>query len=150
MKRSVLWPLLFPFLAFALLASGLLQPLPANASSFLARQSTGQHVPPNSSNNLSYHGGRVMVGTVTTYAIFWEPTGSYVSPTYNSLILQYFQDVGRSPIYHNNRQYANAQNKHPTNSVLGGSWVDTRPYPGSDLQEGDIHQQSTLRLQTTT
>jgi hypothetical protein len=148
MKRSVLWPLLFPFLAFTLLAAGLLHSLSANASSFLARQATEQRVPPNSSTNLSYHGGRVMVGTVTTYAIFWEPTGSYVSPTYNSLILQYFQDVGHSPLYHNNMQYANAKNKHPSNSILGGSWVDTRPYPGSELQEVDIQHEVTLAMQT--
>src|SRR5258707_14929136 len=148
MKRSVPWPLLFPFLAFTLLAAGLLHLSSANASSVLARQVIERHILPNSSTNLSYHGGRVMVGTVTTYAIFWEPTGSYVSPTYNSLILQYFQDVGHSPLYHNNTQYTNAKNKYPTNSILGGSWVDTRPYPGSELQEVDIQHEVTLAMQS--
>ena len=56
-----------------------------------------QHERLASTGNLTYHGGHVMVGTVTTYAIFWEPPGFYVSPTYNSLILQYFNDVGRLP-----------------------------------------------------
>ncbi len=89
-----------------------------------------------------------MVGTVKTYAIFWEPTGSYVSPTYNSLILRYFQDVGGTPLYHNNSQYANSHNKHPVTSTLGGSWLDTRPYPGPKLMETDIQQEVTLALQT--
>lgn len=148
MKRSVLWSLFFPFLAFALLAPLLLQPLPAAASSLLARQAAGQHSTLNPSVNLSYHGGRVMVGTVTTYAIFWEPPGYYVSPTYNSLILRYFRDVGGSPLYHNLTQYTNARGKHPSHSVLGGSWVDTRAYPGSELQETDIQHEVTLAMQT--
>lgn len=92
-------------------------------------------------NTLYYHGGPVMTGTVTTYAIFWEPTGSYVSPNYNSLILQYFNDVGASPLYHNNRQYYNAKGKYPVGSVPGGSWLDTRPYPASSLQESDIQKE---------
>jgi hypothetical protein len=83
-------------LVLALLASGQQQSMPAMAASFPGTYATGQapsaHLTP--TTNLSYHGGPVMVDSVTTYAIFWEPTGSYVSPTYNSLILQYFNDVG--------------------------------------------------------
>jgi hypothetical protein len=149
-KRNVLGPSLFSLLVFTLLASGLLQSMPAMAASLPGPYATGQgpsaHLSP--TTNLNYHGGPVMVGTVTTYAIFWEPTGSYVSPTYNSLILQYFQDVGHSPLYHNNTQYANAKNKHPIHSLLGGSWVDTRPYPGSELQEVDIQHEVTLAMQS--
>src|SRR5579872_4439517 len=147
MKRHVLSPL--PFLALALLIIALLQALPANASSVLARPSTEQHVSDNPTANLAYHGGRVMVGTVTTYAIFWEPPGRYVSPRYNSLILQYFNDVGGTPLYHNLEQYPNAHGTHPVTSVLGGSWVDTRPYPtnNNELQETDIQNEVTHAMQ---
>ncbi len=152
MKRSILRFSLFSssLLALLLLASGLVQPLTVNAASLSARQAAGQHANLNpNSGNLTYHGGPVMVGTVKTYAIFWEPIDSYVSPTYNSLILQYFNDVGRSPLYHNNRQYTNAKGKRPTNSVLGGSWIDTRPYPaGNQLQQSDIEGEITLAMKT--
>lgn len=150
MKRRVLWPSLFSLLALALLASGTLQPLSANASSFVGARNVGQHGRLASTGNLAYHGGHVMVSTVTTYAIFWEPVGFYVSPTYNSLILQYFKDVGSSPLYHNLTQYDNAHGKHPVTSILGGSWVDTRAYPttGNKLQEVDIQHEVTLAMQT--
>src|SRR5439155_25160929 len=38
-----------------------------------------------SGGNLSYHGGSVM-HTNRTYAIFWEPGGSTVTPSYNQTI----------------------------------------------------------------
>lgn len=147
MKRKVLWPSLFSLLALVLLVSG---SLPASASSFSGTHSTGQHVKLAPTGNLMYHGGHVMVGTVTTYAIFWEPSGTYVSPTYNSLILQYFNDVGSSPLYHNLTQYYNAHSKQPVTSVLGGSWLDTQAYPttGNKLQEVDIQHEVTLAMQT--
>src|SRR5437588_10379877 len=114
--------------------------MPAMAASLPGTYATGQgpsaHLTP--TTNLSYHGGPVMVGTVTTYAIFWEPTGSYVSPTYNSLILRYFNDVGSSPLYHNITQYSNTQGKRPRHPALGGSWVDIPPHPGPRLQETDL------------
>ncbi len=150
MKRNVQGPSLFSLLALTLLASGLLQSLPAMAASFPGSYATGQalsaHLTP--TTNLSYHGGPVMVDSVTTYAIFWEPTGSYVSPTYNSLILQYFTDVGGSPLYHNITQYSNSHGKSPLNSVLGGSWVDTQPYPNSRLSEWQIRQEVKHAIQT--
>ncbi len=150
MKRNVLGPWLYSLLALTLLASGILQSMPAMAASFLGTYATGQgpsaQLTPTA--NLSYHGGPVMVDIVTTYAIFWEPTGSYVSPTYNSLILQYFNDVGGSSLYHNITQYSNSHGKFPLNSVLGGSWVDTRPYPGSQLPEAQIRHEVTRAMQT--
>ena len=36
-----------------------------------------------STGNLIYHGGPVMAGNMKAYAIFWEPSGSFVSSTYN-------------------------------------------------------------------
>ncbi len=150
MKRSELWHLLFPLLAFALVAPGLLYPLAAHATSSHVLHPVEQHKQRHpDTGNLSYHGGPVMVGTVTTYAIFWEPPGFYVSPNYNSLILQYFKDVGKSPIYHNNSQYSNSSGKYPVASVLGGSWVDTRPYPttNNQLQDADTRNEINYAMQ---
>src|SRR5579859_1232245 len=97
---------LLPLLTLALLVAALMGPLSASAATagkgHLAR--TKQNSYSASASNLLYHGGPVMGGTAHAYAIFWEPTGSFVSSTYNSLITRYFHDIGPSPLYHNNIQ----------------------------------------------
>jgi hypothetical protein len=95
-----------------------------------------------SSNNLAYGGGPVMGGTTNVYAIFWEPTGS-VSANYNSLIERYFNDVGGSPLYHNNTQYTDSNGNVPSNTHLAGTWVDTTAYPESPLLDSDIQNEVT-------
>ncbi len=88
------------------------------------------------SNPLSYYGGPVMQSSIT-YAIFWEPptlqdgTTTYVSSTYNSLIEQYFNDVGGSGLYNNNIQYYDTTGHMLNSSTLGGVWFDSSPYPPS-------------------
>ncbi len=94
-------------------------------------------------SNLTYHGGPVMAGTANVYAIFWEPTGSYVSSTYNSLIERYFGDIGSSPLYHINTQYTQTGGGYPSNAVLAGSWVDTAAYPSGTLQDSNIQAEVT-------
>ena len=84
-----------------------------------------------------------MVNTANAYAIFWEPTGSYVSPTYNSLILRYFGDVGSSRLYHNNTQYTQSGGGFPSSAVLASSWVDTAAYPGSTLSDAQVQREVT-------
>ena len=95
--------------------------------------------------NLTYHNGRVMATKETSYAIFWEPPtlqngqAAFVSPTYNSLISQYFGDVGGNSLYKNNTQYFEKKGTTQRNisnvSSLGGSWVDTSAYPASDCSD---------------
>jgi hypothetical protein len=92
-------------------------------------------------SNVLYYGGPIMPGIMQAYAIFWEPTGSYASPTYNSLITRYFGDVGSSPLYHNNTQYTDINGNCPSGADLAGSWVDTAPYPSSTLQDSDIQNE---------
>jgi hypothetical protein len=125
---------------------GFLQPLSANAASVSKTHLTGtrQNMHPNAGyGNLRYYGGPVMVNTANAYAIFWEPTGSYVSPTYNSLILRYFGDVGSSSLYHNNTQYTQSSGGYPNNSGLAASWVDTASYPGGTLSDAQIQGEVT-------
>ncbi len=88
-----------------------------------------------------------MGGTTQAYAIFWEPTGSTVSATYNSLILRYFGDVGGSGLYHNNAQYKDSHGNTPSSAVLGGSWVDTAPYPSGKLSDSQIRQEVSHAMQ---
>jgi len=94
--------------------------------------------------NVTYHGGPVMAGPTNVYAIFWEPSSS-VSAHYNTLIERYFNDVGSSPLYKINNQYAQADNTFPTNAVLAGTLVDTTsPYPHlSPLLDSDIQGEVT-------
>ena len=145
MKQKLRMLSLSPLLTIALLVLALLLPLNASAATgniHLLR--TKHQASPNAGfGNLSYHGGPVMVGTASAYAIFWEPSGSYVSSTYNSLLLRYFGDVGGSSLYHNNTQYTQSGGGAPSNSVLGGSWVDTAAYPSGTLSDAQVQAEVT-------
>jgi hypothetical protein len=119
--------LLLPLLTVVVAAGWLMNPSSAHASS---------------GGNLIYHGGPVMAGNMKAYAIFWEPTGSFVSPTYNELIQRYFRDSGDSGLYANNQQYTQADGRAPTHAKLAGTFVDTSPYPSTPfLQDADIQHE---------
>jgi hypothetical protein len=135
---------MLPLLSFVVLALALLGPLSASAapaSSYHHVMRTKQQAPRPRGSNLSYHGGPVMAGTANAYAIFWEPTGSFVSPTYNSLITRYFGDIGGSSLYHNNTQYTQSGGGFASNAVFAGSWVDTAAYPSGTLQDSDVQNE---------
>lgn len=150
MKRKGILFLLLPICALILTFVTLL-PLRTHATA--ARDSTPNnhihYVRPASynfagtSDNLTYNGGPVMAGTAQVYAIFWEPTGSFVSANYNSLILRYFGDVGNTGLYANNSQYTDSTGATPSKAVLAGSWVDTSPYSSSTIQDSDIQNEVT-------
>ncbi|MBX5449346.1 hypothetical protein [Thermogemmatispora sp.] len=99
------------------------------------------------SNNVFYHNGPVMGQTMTAYAIFWEPPGSQVSAGYHQLIERYFQDVGNSALYQNNRQYSDKSGQAPAGATFGGSWIDHRPYPASTLSDAQIQDEVRRALQ---
>jgi Phosphate-induced protein 1 conserved region len=145
LKRTVRPLLLLPLLSCVMLVMAFMGPLSANATTVHSTHAatTRQHSPKPRGSNLSYHGGPVMAGTTNVYAIFWEPTGSYVSPTYNSLITRYFKDVGGSTLYHNNTQYTQNGGSFPSNAVFAASWVDTQKYPSSTLQDSNIQSEVT-------
>ena len=101
-----------------------------------------------STSNLIYHGGPVMAGNMKAYVIFWEPSGSFVSPTYNELLQRYFRDIGDSGLYANNQQYTQTDGRAPTHAKLAGTFVDMSPYPSApllpdaDLQHEIMHAMS--------
>ncbi len=146
MTKRVFGMLLLPLLALTL-AVGVFTPSTAEAASrphrhtphfFKSRHAVKSFA---SGNNLVYNGGPIMSGTMQSYAIFWEPPGSYVSSSYNSLIQRYFSDVGSSGLYKNNTQYTDSNGNAPSSATLAGSWVDTAPYPSTTLQDSDIQNE---------
>jgi hypothetical protein len=90
---------------------------------------------------LDYHGGDVEV-TNTNYAIFWEPAGHPSSPKYQTLIKQWFGDVGGSPLFNTTTEYyqgSGATQQYVKNqSVFGGSYVDTTPFPAGGITDADV------------
>ncbi len=89
-----------------------------------------------SGGNLVYHNGPVM-HTNKVYAIYWVPSGYYVSGTYESLINRFYTDVAAANgqttnVYYSDTQYYdNANGKITYSSSLGGSVVDTNAFPAS-------------------
>jgi hypothetical protein len=95
-------------------------------------------------SNVTYHAGPVIAGEMQVYAIFWEPSGSFVSSKFNMLLKRYFRDVGRSGLYANNGQYTDSSGQAPTGAELAGTFVDRSPYPATPvLQDSDIRNEVT-------
>jgi hypothetical protein len=96
----------------------------------------------NPTASMFYHNGPIMPA-VAVYTIYWIPPGRSVAPTYQALINRYFQDIGGSDFYRIVTQYYQdpprqyAQN----NSHLGGTWVDTDPYPANGVNYDFVYDQ---------
>lgn len=145
MKRRARLLLLLPLVLVMVSVGVFMHPLSASAAAHTAhkakphffwkkghyqsRQIGNRHSQAGSATNLVYNGGPVQAGTAQVFAVFWEPTGTFVDASYNDLLKRYFGDVGSSPLYHNNTQYTDSTGKAPQNSTLGGTWVDTAAYP---------------------
>lgn len=147
--RFILKAPLALMIVVALLLTATMIPLAADASGL--SQHPQRHTPhvflnrkhavaASTSGNLIYHGGQVMTGTTHVYAIYWEPTGN-VSARYHSLINNYFSEVGGSPLYEIQAQYAQSSGAFPMNAVLTATWTDHRAYPGNPVFDGDIRQE---------
>ena len=86
---------------------------------------------PSSTNDVTYHGGSVMV-TSSAYAIYWAPSSHSIPSAYQTLINRWFSDLGGSSLYNIVTQYYEGTPPTYMQNVtgLGGSWVDTvNPYP---------------------
>jgi hypothetical protein len=156
-----LFRVLFIFIGIAVLAlvsAAAAQPVDAQGprTAIHIYHSTGwnqQHPrAPTAGGNLLYFGGPVM-HTVTAYTIFWEPSGHSIDSGYQSLLNRYFGDIGGSNMYSIVTQYYdNPGTVHLQNvSTLGGTWVDSTPYPhagsSSDpLQDADIQASVTRAI----
>jgi hypothetical protein len=126
-------------LATALSAAGVTWPSrtahaqPLSSPNIFHRTLASSNVAAASPAALIFHGGPVMT-SFTAYLIFWLPPGTHFSSpisdaNYEQVIEQYFQDVGGSTLYNIATQYPGS-NGTPVNAVtLGGSVLDTNPYP---------------------
>lgn len=143
MKRRILMLPVVPMMVAMLMIMSIV------SSTGVGAASTGQHMlgtrqstPAAPAGNLIYHGGPVMANASKAYGIFWVPKGSYISPTYISLISRYFTDYGTSSLFKNNTQYTNSHGKAPQSSSLGGTWTDTSAYPSGTLSDANIQQEA--------
>jgi hypothetical protein len=86
--------------------------------------------------------------TFKAYIIFWTPHGVGLDPyssnaRFQSLVRQYFSDIGGSSFYGMLTQYWDLAGPVRNVATLGGVYVDTQPYPhagtrADPLSDGDI------------
>jgi len=96
---------------------------------------------------LRFH-GHAVVHHLTAYVIFWLPAGHTFEPgggdaRFQSLVQQYFNDVGGTDFYGMLGQYWDYQGFMQNSVTLGGTYVDTTPYPragtrAAPLTDADI------------
>lgn len=79
-----------------------------------------------------YHQGQVL-HTLRAYLIFWLPDGHMYdnlgNASYEGLIARYFRDIGGTRFYGILTQYWDYNGPVKNRVTLGGSYVDTHPYP---------------------
>lgn len=91
----------------------------------------------------TFHHGTV-IHRLTVYLLFWLPKGYSLEPSGNNdrfmhLMEQYFQDVGGTPFYNILSQYYDESGGPVRNVVtLGGSYIDTQPYPAAGTQSDPL------------
>jgi hypothetical protein len=83
------------------------------------------------------------MGTNTTYAIYWVPSGQTVQAGYEGAIDQYLADVAaasgsQTNVYSVTTQYYDSTGFIAYQSTFGGSYIDTDPYPASGCQATPI------------
>jgi len=89
--------------------------------------------------NMTYHGGWVM-RTNTTYAIYWDPTGTSCGasdPTCGNYVMaidRYFRDVAaasgsNSNVYSVDTEYSDTTGPIAYQSTFGGGFLDGDPFP---------------------
>jgi hypothetical protein len=88
----------------------------------------------NEKKPLQYHGGPVLHSSVS-YAIYWDPTGSYNSE-WKQLIDGYLQSVGAEKgtlgnVFALNGQYRDGSGRAANEAIFRGAYTDETPYPTS-------------------
>ena len=84
---------------------------------------------------MQYHGGPV-IRDHSTYAIFWDP-GDLFPPDFEVGVNQFFTDIANASGSSSNEysvlaQYSDSTGPGVYQSAVGGSLVDTDPYPSDD------------------
>ena len=66
------------------------------------------------SNGINYHGGPVILGTVSVYYIWY---GNWSGNSATTILTDFASNIGGSPYFNINTTYYNASNTHVSNSV---------------------------------
>jgi hypothetical protein len=155
MMRFLKWKLILPLVTMVMLVGASLAALAGTIIGTYAQaptavrhpvggmQQIGKQAGAVANGNLTYHGGPVMFGTAHIFLIFWEPTGHGVTPKYNELNKRYFQDISDTGLYENNEQYTNASGKYPADVAIGGTFLDTHPYPANPMTDAQVRAEVT-------
>jgi hypothetical protein len=103
------------------------------------------------------HLGLVM-HTYTAYVIYWLPAGYHLEPggydaRFESLVERYLTDIGGTPLYDVLTQYWDSEGPIVDSVSLGGTMVDTTPYPhrgttADPVQDRDVQNEITRAIQT--
>ena len=103
--------------------------------------------PANSSDNVTNHGGPVMI-TPVVHNIFWLPTGSHFESnnsasgdtSYENLLNRFFTDVGTNHNHYMNivTQYPGSNGTPTGSESFGGSYVDNSAYPVAGTQKAPL------------
>jgi hypothetical protein len=86
----------------------------------------------------------LVMHSFTAYLDFWLPAGHTFEPggsdaRYESLMAQYFKDIGGTAFYNLVTQYWDYQGTINNSVALGGSYVDTTPYPVDGSKAHPLH-----------
>ncbi len=116
------------------LYSGELQP---GGTATIAIRACNRRCPP-----VSFHNGDVM-HAMTAYVLFWLPRGQSFEPAgsdtrFESLMAQYFNDVGGSALYSLLTQYWDYQGSVINRVTLAGTYMDTTAYPHAGTRADPI------------
>ena len=88
-----------------------------------------------SSNGINYHGGPVMLGTVSMYYIWY---GDWSGNSATSILTDFASNIGGSPYFNINTTYYNGSNTHVSNSVLYGGFTTDNYSHGTALSDADV------------
>jgi hypothetical protein len=101
--------------------------------------------------NVTYHGGPV-IHSSTAYAIFMRPTGTYMSPLYETAIEDFYDDIGGTAQYNILTQYTDTAGPILNQATFGAAWTDTAAYPSgfgsSNSGDKDLHTEVLKAVKT--
>jgi hypothetical protein len=134
--------LLAPLLGALTLASALLSLAAAPAGALVVEPKAGERLGLQTREGVSplvkplqYHGGPVITAS-DTYAIYWDPAGTYHSD-WMTLVDRYLHDVGAASeqlgnVFSMSTQYTGPKGTRASyKSTFRGAYTDTEPYPTS-------------------
>lgn len=88
-----------------------------------------------STNGINYHGGPVMLNTVTVYYIWY---GNWSGDSATTILTDFASNIGGSPYFNINTTYYNGANTHVSNSVAYGGATTDNYSQGTTLTDASV------------